>query len=78
MKFAFAGIDFLGGVFEALIEAGWTPVKLFTRACDGIYDHNEVVVARAVQRGSRSSSQRSTRATSTRYTLRTGGIGLWW
>ncbi len=47
MKFAFAGIDFLGGVFEALIEANWTPVKLFTRPCDGIYDHNEVVVARA-------------------------------
>jgi methionyl-tRNA formyltransferase len=47
MKFAFAGIDFLGGVFEALIGAGWTPIKLFTRPCDGVYDHNEVVVARA-------------------------------
>ena len=47
MKFAFAGIDFLGGVFDALIEAGWTPLKLFTRPCDGVYDHNEVVVARA-------------------------------
>lgn len=47
MKFAFAGIDFLGGVFDGLIEAGWTPVKLFTRPCDGIYDHNEVVVAQA-------------------------------
>lgn len=47
MKFAFAGIDFLGGVFEALIGAGWTPVKLFTRPCDGIYDHNDVVVAHA-------------------------------
>ncbi|MDO9426348.1 MAG: formyltransferase family protein [Methylobacterium sp.] len=47
MKFAFAGIDFLGGVFESLVEAGWTPIKLFTRPCDGIYDHNEVVVAQA-------------------------------
>ena len=47
MKFAFAGIDFLGGVFDALIEAGWTPVKLFTRPCDGVYDHNDAVVARA-------------------------------
>ena len=47
MKFAFAGIDFLGPVFEGLIEAGWEPVKLFTRPCDGIYDHNESVVARA-------------------------------
>ncbi|NEU13052.1 formyl transferase [Methylobacterium sp. BTF04] len=47
MKFAFAGIDFLGGVFETLVEAGWTPVKLFTRPCDGLYDHNDVVVAQA-------------------------------
>ena len=47
MKFAFAGIDFLGGVFDGLIDAGWSPIKLFTRPCDGIYDHNEVVVARA-------------------------------
>jgi methionyl-tRNA formyltransferase len=49
MKFAFAGIDFLGGVFEGLLESGWTPIKLFTRPCDGIYDHNETVVARARQ-----------------------------
>lgn len=47
MKFAFAGIDFLGGVFEGLVEAGWKPVKLFTRPCDGVYDHNDVLVARA-------------------------------
>ncbi|MEH3118744.1 MAG: formyltransferase family protein [Methylorubrum populi] len=45
MKFAFAGIDFLGGVFDGLVEAGWTPVKLFTRPCDGLYDFNDVVVA---------------------------------
>ncbi len=49
MRFAFAGIDFLGGVFEGLLEAGWTPIKLFTRPCDGVYDHNEGVVARARQ-----------------------------
>ena len=47
MKFAFAGIDFLGGVFDALIGAGWTPIKLFTRPCDGLYDHHEAVVAQA-------------------------------
>ncbi|MCJ2124428.1 formyltransferase family protein [Methylobacterium sp. J-077] len=47
MKFAFAGIDFLGGVFEGLVEAGWKPIKLFTRPCDGIYDHNDMLVARA-------------------------------
>lgn len=47
MKFAFAGIDFLSGVFEGLIASGWTPVKLFTRPCDRIYDFNDAVVARA-------------------------------
>jgi methionyl-tRNA formyltransferase len=45
MRFAFAGIDFLGGVFTALVEAGWRPVKLFTRPCDGVYDFNDTVVA---------------------------------
>lgn len=47
MKFAFAGIDFLAPAFEGLIEAGWEPIKLFSRPCDGVYDHNESVVARA-------------------------------
>ena len=47
MKFAFAGIDFLGGVFSALVEAGWRPIQLFTRPCDGVYDFNEAVVAGA-------------------------------
>ncbi|UMY15717.1 formyl transferase [Methylobacterium organophilum] len=47
MKFAFAGIDFLGSVFDGLVEAGWSPLKLFTRPCDGIYDHNDVIVAQA-------------------------------
>jgi methionyl-tRNA formyltransferase len=47
MRFAFAGIDFLGGVFDALVEAGWEPLRLFTRPCDGIYDFNDVIVAKA-------------------------------
>lgn len=47
MRFAFAGIDFLGDVFLTLLERGWEPVKLFTRPCDGIYDFNDTVVARA-------------------------------
>jgi methionyl-tRNA formyltransferase len=47
MRFAFAGIDFLGGVFDELIRRGWQPVRLFTRPCDGIYDFNEEVIARA-------------------------------
>jgi methionyl-tRNA formyltransferase len=47
MKFAFAGIDFLGDVFETFLQAGWEPVKLFTRPCDGIYDFNDGVLERA-------------------------------
>ena len=47
MRFAFAGIDFLGDAFLTLIERGWQPVKLFSRPCDGIYDFNEATIARA-------------------------------
>lgn len=47
MRFAFAGIDFLGDVFETLLVRGWEPVKLFSRPCDGIYDFNDVTTARA-------------------------------
>jgi methionyl-tRNA formyltransferase len=47
MRFAFAGIDFLGDVFETLLARGWEPVKLFSRPCDGIYDFNDVTVSRA-------------------------------
>jgi methionyl-tRNA formyltransferase len=47
VRFAFAGIDFLGDVFHTLIEQGWEPVKLFTRPCDNVYDFNDVTVARA-------------------------------
>ena len=47
MRFAFAGIDFLGDVFETLLDKGWQPVKLFSRQCDRIYDFNDATVARA-------------------------------
>ena len=47
MRFAFAGIDFLGDVFLTLIDRGWEPVKLFTRPCDNVYDFNDVTVTRA-------------------------------
>jgi methionyl-tRNA formyltransferase len=47
VRFAFAGIDFLGDVFETLMARGWEPVKLFSRPCDGIYDFNDATVARA-------------------------------
>ena len=47
MRFAFAGIDFLGSVFRAFLDKGWEPVKLFSRPCDGVYDFNDVTVSRA-------------------------------
>jgi methionyl-tRNA formyltransferase len=47
MRFAFAGIDFLGDVFETLLTKGWEPVKLFSRPCDSIYDFNDVTLSRA-------------------------------
>jgi methionyl-tRNA formyltransferase len=47
MRFAFAGIDFLGDVFETLLAKGWEPVKLFSRPCDSIYDFNDATVSRA-------------------------------
>jgi len=47
MRFAFAGIDFLGDVFDTLIDKGWEPVKLFTRPCDNVYDFNDETTARA-------------------------------
>lgn len=47
MRFAFAGIDFLGDVFETFFAQGWEPVRLFSRPCDGIYDFNDTTAARA-------------------------------
>jgi len=47
MRFAFAGIDFLGDVFETFLARGWEPVKLFSRPCDSIYDFNDVTLTRA-------------------------------
>jgi methionyl-tRNA formyltransferase len=45
VRFAFCGIDFLIEPFIAFIKAGWTPVKLFTRPCDGVVDFNERAIA---------------------------------
>ena len=47
MRFAYAGIDFLSDVLDALLGEGWALAKLFTRPCDGVYDTNDVVTARA-------------------------------
>jgi len=40
----------MSDALDALLGEGWTLVKLFTRPCDGIYDTNEVVTARARDR----------------------------
>jgi methionyl-tRNA formyltransferase len=50
MRFAYAGIDFMSDVLDALLGEGWMLVKLFTRPCDGVYDTNEAVTARARDR----------------------------
>ena len=47
MRFAFAGIDFLGDVFETFLAKGWEPVKLFSRPCDSVYDFNDATLSRA-------------------------------
>lgn len=47
MRFAYAGIDMFGSVFETLLAAGWQPLKLFTRPCDGVLDFNDRVLALA-------------------------------
>lgn len=51
MRFAYAGIDFLADVFDGLVASGWTPIKLFSRPCDGVHDVNEGTVNAAVTRG---------------------------
>jgi methionyl-tRNA formyltransferase len=50
MRFAFAGIDFLADAFDGFVAAGWRPIKLFTRPCDGVHDFNERIVAEAATR----------------------------
>lgn len=50
MRFAFAGIDFLVDAFDGFVAAGWQPVKLFTRPCDGVTDFNERILVEASKR----------------------------
>jgi len=49
MRFAITGIDRSISVFDALIEAGWEPVKLFTMPVDDCNDHHVNIVNRANQ-----------------------------
>jgi methionyl-tRNA formyltransferase len=47
MRFAITATDRYQGVFEAFIEAGWQPVKLFSAPLDNRTEFNQSVVARA-------------------------------
>jgi methionyl-tRNA formyltransferase len=49
MRFAITCIDRSLNVFEAFIQAGWKPVKVFTVPVDGHFNHNTSVVVRASQ-----------------------------
>jgi methionyl-tRNA formyltransferase len=51
MRFAYAGIDMMSTVFTALLQAGWTPVKLYTRPCNNPLDSNAHVVDIASKTG---------------------------
>lgn len=51
MRFAITAVDRYLGVFEALIAAGWTPVKLFTAPLDNRTEHNQRVIALAQRLG---------------------------
>jgi len=47
MRFAITATDAYLGVFTALVEAGWTPVKLFTTPVDNRLYHNKDIIAAA-------------------------------
>ena len=51
MRFAITGADRYLGIFEAFLEAGWEPLKLFTVPVDNRVDHNTAMVARAAKAG---------------------------
>ncbi|MES2071742.1 MAG: formyltransferase family protein [Pseudomonadota bacterium] len=44
MRFAIAAADRYLGVFEAFVDAGWQPIKLFTVPLDNIVHHNQAVI----------------------------------
>ncbi|HTD03627.1 formyltransferase family protein [Undibacterium sp.] len=44
MRFAIAAADRYIGVFQAFVDAGWDPVKLFTVPLDNVVNHNQAVI----------------------------------
>ena len=51
MRFAITGADRCLGIFEAFLEAGWQPLKLFSVPVDNRVDRNTAMLARAAQEG---------------------------
>jgi methionyl-tRNA formyltransferase len=51
MRFAFTGVDRNLSIFEALLAAGWEPVKLFTVPPNGVTNLNRAMIDRAVGLG---------------------------
>jgi len=51
MRFAITLTDRYLGIFEAFLNAGWEPVKLFTAPVDGRMYHNKASVERAEKLG---------------------------
>ncbi len=49
MRFAIAAADAYLSVFEAFVNAGWQPLKLFTVPVDNVIHHNRSVVALATK-----------------------------
>lgn len=49
MRFAITGVDRSLSILDALIEAGWEPVKVFTVPVDDHHEHNINLVAKANQ-----------------------------
>ena len=47
MRFAMIGIDRSIGVYDALVAAGWTPVRLITPPVDNFVDFNSEIIKRA-------------------------------
>lgn len=51
MRFAMTASDRFIGIFDTLVESGWTPVKLFTDIVDGRAHSNTRVLERAARHG---------------------------
>jgi len=51
MRFAITAVDRYLGVFDAFVNAGWTPLKLFTVPARSDQGNQQAVIAYAEQNG---------------------------